>query len=325
MVIRKFKKNNPIKRLVFISFLLGVVLWIGINFLIPAPQEKETPIEVQELTAFSNGQTVTISGVLIKENKFPLYTHVLTAAGGLQFGLKSPQINLNTYTWAIEVVWIIEETYKNIPIVRIDTVKLPKNHVIVKNNTYFFVNELLFFDFSQDPAFNVVKTTSGIDMFYNNMHLINIKSVVCNKITQNKNCENTLLDLRYNAAENFTSEVGFDYYRYKTGTWIAFNRDIFGYIFKPGNDDMLLDKSSVVTIIDFKNILRKKQDLLTSNCKNDDQHMTDMQDPVIAHNTPRTLTLNIKWKTNKGWTSSCMLTIDLWNDWKVNSVIFDVK
>jgi hypothetical protein len=57
-------------------------------------------------------------------------------------------VNLNAYKGDVEVVGKLEKFLKRTPIVEVQSIKLPDQGLIIKNNIYYFTDDFLYIDFS---------------------------------------------------------------------------------------------------------------------------------------------------------------------------------
>lgn len=73
-------------------------------------------------------------------------------------GLKSTAVNLNTYSGKVEVVGTVEKFLKYTPILEVTAIKLPKQKLIIKNNTYFFADNFFLLDFSAQPQLSATRS-----------------------------------------------------------------------------------------------------------------------------------------------------------------------
>ena len=74
-------------------------------------------------------------------------------------GLKSSTINLNDYKGIdIQIVGRVKKYFKTTPVLEVDTIKFPKKSLIISNNRYFFVKDLMYLDFTTQPQLSAVRS-----------------------------------------------------------------------------------------------------------------------------------------------------------------------
>jgi len=330
MVIRKLNREKPkLKTLVLLTVLIAIVLLVVFNLFKKPHDDIYINPNLPELPQYKKWESLVITGTLIFDNHFPLYTHIIETKDNKKFGIISKSLNLNDYSWYVEIVWAFETLIKTLPIITISKIKIPEQDLIVDNNVYFFVDALLRFDFSDQVWFKAVKSGENIQVYFNDLLLIDIERFACNKVTKNRNCDNILTDLRYSTAGSFNSYLWTDYYRYETGSWITFNKDIFEYILTPLDDETILDVANVINIIDFKHITTKKQKEITEHCQNgktweEKETLTQIEEVTMSHDDPKKVLFIIKWSTDKKNKATCMMTLNLWEDRKTENVMFDI-
>ena len=186
---------------------------------------------------------------------------------------------------------------------------------------------MLYFDFADQNGFNIIKTGHTIKILFQDLLLITIKRTACNQITNSQNCEYIAGTLKDKGVERFTSYLNHDFYRYGTGgSRITFNKDIYGYIFTPINQETMLDLSSITSILDSQYIMSKKQDVISKKCQQNWEKLdtTKISEIHMTHANFQDIKLILKWKTTKNNSATCTLTFDLWHDRTTKNVIFDV-
>ena len=279
---------------------------------------------VTELPDFVVWAPVKVEWKIFLQNNFPLYTHIIQQDDGINFWLKSTSHNLNDYTGYLEIEGHIDTIVKSLPVLVVDTIKIPDSKLIIENNVYFFVEDLLKFDFGQHIGFGARKDDWEIIIFFNDNDLIKIERFICNKVTTSQNCQTVLMDLKYSAADNFNSYYGSEFYRYKSG-WITFNKDMFGYIFHPVDDDTLLDISNVMTIITLETILSQKEKIINAQCKNDTDSLNRHISTEVSYDDAKIITLILKWKNQTNFDATCMISFDLRNSRDLDKVNFYIN
>ncbi len=136
-------------------------------------------------------------------------------------------------------------------------------------NRYFFVNDLVYLDFSTQPQLSAMKSGSDIQVFFNNEPIVHIERFVCSKILKMRDCTYLITNYIQTNKDNFESYRSYTFYKHSTGFWTTFDDHEYGFIFKDISDDMILDISNMFRIVNQQFVLDNKMNLIQFNCKND--------------------------------------------------------
>lgn len=318
MIIRKIRKNGivskskVIKRAILILVIFVILKWIS---LLRNSQSKNTSVGVEQV-----GKEITIKGHLSSENKFPYYTHSITNATKNKFGLKSTTINLNSYSGQVEVIGTVEKFLKLTPIVEVSAIKLPSQRVIIKNNTYYFADDFFLLDFSDQPQLSAIGSGKEIVVLFDNKPVVKIERFLCGIILKGKTCAALIDDYIKNGRDNFTSLRGYDFYKHNATTWIVFEWDSFGYVFKNIEDDMVLNLSNMITLINKDFVIKNKSAAIWKTCSAESDPMQKILSSKIKYSSNGILTLNIIGQTKEKNTTDCSLAFDPWDNWSVKKI-----
>ena len=260
------------------------------------------------------GKRMKFIGEIKNDNQFPLYTHSITNDNWEKVYVKSTSINLNTQKGEIEIVWEIKDYNKDAPIIEVDTIKFKDQWLIIKNNAYLFVNDLLYLDFSNQPQLSANKTEKDINILFEWKKIFSVERFLCSKILKNKSCNYLIQDYNSNQKESFDSYRGYTFYKHGTGLRTAFDGDTFWYIFKGIEDDVLLSVSSMVRIIDKNFITKNKGINIKETCKNNNWYLDHFSFAKTEYKENNLISITIDWETNKGKDMECELTFDIRNE-----------
>ncbi len=325
MIIRKLKQKKIVNTKVISLF---IILCVGVYFLITLTTgivnrlTNSSQVEMPTLWA-----SLTFSGKISIDNNFPNYTHSLIDSNGNKIWLKSSTINLNSYKQIkIEIVGRVKKYFKTIPILEVDTVKIPNQDVMITNNRYFFVKDLLYLDFSTQPQLSATKSWNNIQVRFNENLVVNIERFVCSKILKSKNCTNLITDYIKNNKDSFESLRGYTFYKHWTGFWTTFDDNVFGFIFKDIADEMVLDISNMFKIVNKDFILKNKIDLIQSNCKNSTVQLRNIDtESTFLYEDPYLIKLTLNGTDKKNNPVTCRITFDVRNNWNVTDVQFSIN
>jgi hypothetical protein len=251
------------------------------------------------------------------DNQFPLYTHAITNDDGEKVYVKSTSINLNAQKGEIEIVWEVKEYYKDSPIIEVDTIKFKNQWLIIKNNAYLFVNDLLYLDFSNQPQLTANKVDKDINVYFDWKKIFSTERFLCSRILKNKSCNYLIQDYNTNQKESFDSYRWYTFYKHGTGLRTTFDGDTFGYIFKGIEDDVLLSISSMIRIVDKNFITKNKSDKIKENCKNNNWYLDHFSFAKTELKENNNISITIDWETNKWKRMECILTMDIRNEREV--------
>ncbi len=323
MVIRKLKQKKIVNTKVIVRFILlcvgtyfliKLVTWIAHRFSQTVPEDM-----------YTLGATLTFSGRIVTDNQFPTYTHSLITKEWKKIGLKSSTINLNAYVdKKIELVGSVKKYFKVTPVMEVDTIKIPDQGLIITDNRYFFVNELVYLDFSTQPQLSASKSWNDIQVRFNEDPVVSIERFVCSKILKTRDCTYLITNYIQTNKDNFESYRAYTFYKHGTGFWTTFDDNQFGFLFKNVSDDMILDISNMFRIVNKDFVVENKSNLIQSNCQNDFSQLRTI-DPewTFTYHDPYTITLGLQGSDKKKNPATCRITFDIRNDRNVTDVQFN--
>lgn len=267
-------------------------------------------------------EKVSASWIIYYDNNYPTNTHRLSNALE-SFGLKDSAINLNNFLDInVEIEWNISEITSKYPILFISKLKIPKYKLSISENKYFYVKDLISFDFSKDIDVYSQKTWWRIVVYYQNEPILYVDTFVCNNIVDNQNCEKMKQNYIVNLNETFQSALWYIFYRNKESSWVTFNDNNIWYIFTANSDEEILNMSHLINIINSDFLRINKNDLLLSGCSNDDitlKNISNVEKRIVDDNL---IKLVIIWKTTDWKIANCKLNIDIFDDRNiVNSMV----
>lgn len=324
MVIRNLKQKKILNIKVILWFVL---LCIAVFFLIKlagsiVQRFNQTP---QENMIYTLWASIAFSGTIVVDNNFPNYTHSLTTSDGKKIGLKSSIVNLNAYVdKKIALVWKVKKYFKITPVLEVDTIKLPDQWLIITANRYFFVDDLMYLDFSTQPQLSAIKSGNDIQVLFNETPVVSIERFVCSKILKTRDCTYLIGNYIQTTKDTFESYRSYTFYKHSTGYRTTFDNDQYGFMFKDVSDDMILDISNMFRIVNKQFVLENKMDLIRSHCQNDFAQLRNVSSEwTFTYHAPYTITLGLQWTDNKKDPATCRITFDVWNEWNVTDVQFN--
>jgi hypothetical protein len=122
-----------------------------------------------------------------------------------RIGLKSASINLNNYKGNVEIVGKIEKFLKLVPIVEVDTVKLPDQGLIIKDKRYFFTKDFLYLDFTTQPQLSAIRSGNEIEILFGDKIVLSIERFLCSVVIRNHDCGALIADYNDKKKDNFDS------------------------------------------------------------------------------------------------------------------------
>lgn len=248
-------KTKRIRILVVIIFCLAIFFTIWM--LAYKDKTKINYFLWEELTEY---------GTLEIHNNYPLNTHKLITKNWI-FWLISSSLNINNFIDdEILIHWNISNITKEFPIIEVDSISIPDKNVKVKNNIYSFTKELLYLDFSQEKEFYATKNWQTITIYHQKTPVIEIETFFCSKITPTQNCEELIESYKTNDNDLFSSYGWNIFYKISDNKWATFNDDTLWYIIHTTDEDLLLNISHLINIINTTFIAKSKSDFLISNC-----------------------------------------------------------
>lgn len=260
MLIRNFQKKRNFRKLT--KNILIIVIGAIIVF-------KVTNFVYYEITKDSNlnwQQELSFYWEISVENNFPLYTHKISNTKGDYVFLKSSYINLNSYSGYLEVFGKINEIRSWTPILDVESLKFPDQWLVLKNNNYLFVKDMIYLQFEQQTDLSAIRDDKEIHIYYDNRKIGSIERFVCSRALRQKDCSYLIEDYSNSQKDNFDSYWWYTYYKHWTGLRTMFDWKIFGYIFKDIEEENMLNLSHLIRLIDSNFVVANKKDILTESC-----------------------------------------------------------
>lgn len=260
MVIRKIHTNyNNITKVIF--FCIAILLIIG--QLTQKTAESETSMaNIIAPDGLEEGSTIAVSWYIVSANNFPIYTHTISTSSNRKFGLISTSINLNAYTHKnIQAYGKITNKLKNISIIKVESIYIANQELIIQNRKTYFPKELVVIDTSNINDLIAKKTENKIVLVLEDMPIITIEPETCEE-----NCKQLQDQLIAGSYDNFTSYPGITYYKIDDQIWIAFADTNKPYRITTETDDLLLDISETISFID-EWYIQTKIDSIPASCQ----------------------------------------------------------
>lgn len=244
MVIRKIHTNyNNITKVIF--FCIAILLIIG-QLTQKADESETSMVNIIAPDWLGEGKMVAVSGYLVSANNFPVYTHTISTNTNRKFGLISTTINLNAYTHKnIQAYGKITGKTKNIPIIKVESIYIANQELVIQNKNTYFPQELVVIDTSNINDLIAKKTEDGIVLYLEDMPIITISPESCET-----NCKDLQDQVIQGAYDSFSSYPGITYYKVDSQTRIAFSDMNKPYRITSETDDLLLDVSESIRFID---------------------------------------------------------------------------
>lgn len=318
MVIRKLKQKKIVNtKVVSLFILLCVATYFLIKLLTWIVERfNQTP---QDTMVYTLWATISFSGKLILDNNFPHYTHSLVSKDGNKVWLKSTSLNLNAYVnQQLELIGTVKKYFKITPVLEISIVKVPDQWLILKDNRYFFVSDLLYLDFSAQPQLSAIKSGNNIIVLFDTDAVVTLERFACSKILKTRDCTSLVTTYIQTHKDTFESYLGYTFYKHDTWFWTTFDANNFWFLFKDITDDMMLDISSMFKMVNKKFVIDNKMDLIKEYCQDGITSLATVDSQWSVELTePHTLVVTFKWTDTDRQAATCKLSFDMWNEWDV--------
>lgn len=293
-------------------FVIGIiVIWFIVSIIFLNKTNYVPPVE------HFIWEKVSTFWIVSYDNNYPTNTHKLSNVLE-SFGLKDSAINLNNFLDTnVEIDWNISEITDKYPILLISKLKIPDYKLSISENKYFYVKDLISFDFSKDTDVYSKKTWWKIVIYYQKEPILYVDTFICNNIIDSQNCENMKKNYIMNLNETFQSTLWYTFFRNKENSWVTFNDNNIWYIFTANTDEDMLNLSHLIYIIDSNFLGVNKENLIISWCSNSDiilKNISSIEKGIIDDNLIR---LSVTWKTTEWKIANCKLNIDIFDDWNI--------
>lgn len=271
----------------------------------------EKIVEKNANQTFVVGTTINFAWEINAENNFPLYTHKITNKQGNTIFLKSSSINLNSYSGKLEIFGEIKDIRKDIPIIEVSALKFADQGLIIKNNIYFFVKDLLYLDFWNQPQLSAKKEKKEIQIFYEKQKVSSIERFLCSRVLRQRDCTYLIEDYSNNQKENFDSYRWYTYYKHGTGLRTVFDETMFWYVFKDIEEETMLNLSTIIRIVDKKFIISNKRNTIKEACNDKGEDNIQIENSIVQYDDNNQVHISAKSsKTGK----TCKVTFDMRNE-----------
>lgn len=317
-----YMKQQPKKSVSFLMLFIVIVCTFFVAFLVFKNLDRmgsrfsssSESIQGQQIWA-----SVSLSGILHANWDLISYTHTLTMIDGSLIGLKSKDINLNSYTGMIEIQWIVEKEIASLFIIEVSAVSWSlsgtwsiQEEVLSWTGMYMSQAGVYFpADFFQ--RYSLLNQWENGTIKLENIatkQAIEISYFACKKSDPNKNCTQLRQNIWSSAEKTVTTLRGDIIYKLEGITsWFMTNDDLYGYFINDIPDQEVIDIANAVVFPNDDYIqntwLSKMQSLCT------DGKTSLMQ--VTHHSLGMDLNgliVNLEWPTVDG-SAVCKVFIDL--------------
>ncbi len=306
------KKENKQKRIRLIILTAIIIFWAILLI--------SNIVKSNQKITYKVWDKIHISGTIIVDDNYPINTHKIFN-NNESFGIKSSSINLNNFNNKdLLLNWTIDEIDTKYPILNIKNIQDPTSKVIITDNRYFFTQELISFDFSQDTDIKAEKIDNYIQIYYQNQPMITVETFICNKVTPTQNCEQLIYTYNNNLNEMFTTYLWYTFYKNKENSRVTFNNQTLGYIVKAEDNEFLLSISHLINIVDSKFLAENKKELIKQYCIDQSwaylKDIKKIESQIVDNDL---IKFDINGTTNTKKKVNCKLTINIRNDWEVKN------
>ncbi len=308
MIIRKLNKNKKLYLKTVVIFILVAIFLIVIFY-------KYSNILGQIKFWSNNFSWSNGTNIFWKIEKIEKvgYNEYILKNNEIQIIVKNYPQSIDSLIWNnILSNWEIKEIGDN-KVFFIKYIKDFDNNILIENNIYTFANELIIFNTKEMPSVVPKKQWNKIIIYYKNNPLIDISTFGCSKISASNNCKQLIDDFDLNENEYFNSYNWLFYYKIDKNRWEAFNDTLLWYYMETKDDDVLLNLSSVIEIINSDYISNNKKELIINNCK-DIFNITNID--IIWQNWS-IIIIDVKWKNQDKKDTQCEVRFDIMNERKI--------
>lgn len=308
MIIRKLNKDKkwPIKTIVII--ILVTIFLIVIFF--------EYPNILKHIDIWTNNYILNNGvNILWKIEKIEemWYNEFFLVNKDSKILLKNYPQNIDNLIWNnVLINWEVKEI-ADTELFFIKFIKDLDQNTIIENNIYTFANELVIFNTKEMPSVVPYKQWNKITIYYKNNPLIDISSFGCSKVSASRDCKQLINDFDLNENEYFDSYNWLVYYKIDDNKWELFNDTLLWYYIQTKDDDVLLNISSVIDIINSDYILNNKKDLILNSC----EYLVSIDDIDIIWQDWSIIIVDAKWNNKDKQDTRCKTSFDLMKDWKI--------
>lgn len=273
----------------------------------------------EQMTRYFMGEQVMLEGILTMSDDISQFSHLLTTKEKQQFGLKSFDIALNSYTGSVQVKWEVTWFKQQMPIIQVaDVVWVRWSDEAttswgdnIGNGSYTYVAWAnLWIDLSVFPGYALTQLGNDIQIHDGtNTKLITITPFRCTPGDATKDC--TVLKSVVENAQRFTNAAGMVFYNLsETEQWIAFNWTMQWYTLTAEPDVQLQTYASVFEIVD-PTVFDSRLDEMKTLCKDINSRLATVSTHETVIETNGVVNIGMDGSTNAWVAASCIVTTSL--------------
>jgi len=297
------------------TIIMAIIAMIVIGQIIHKGNKQVAITQENKAIQAPNGiqinSTIQAKGLIKQDNNFPIHTHSLVLENQAIIWLRSTKINLNNFLDDYDIFGVIHNINKWVPSVDVVWMRNNSKEIFIKDNIYTYINKKIVINLENLPTIYTYPNNNTISIISDKETILKIKHISCKK---EKDC---LWYTQDSQTERFTSTIGHTFYKKEEWIWRLKheNKDI--YVLE-GDDDDIIDFSSVIELLDSTYIVKKHQDDIFKICN----ELENIWKADIEIESKKVL-LTTEWTNTKNETIRCKVSFDIRNDiWITNVSLF---
>lgn len=271
-----------------------------------------------ETTWFSIGQEVSLSGIIQNDGDLIIYTHTLTTADTTILGLKSRTLDLNVYTWIIDIQGVVEKEYNDMFIIEVSFVSWALANTwmtwaILGSGSGMYIPQAgIYLPAEFGQSYTLLNNGEGWELRVQHIssnQTVTISYFACKKTDPNKNCSQLKQNIWSSAEKTFSTSYGMTVYKLEGVTSRFFaNGENYGYFINDVSEQEVMDVVHAFIIPNeyyIQNVLLSKVQTLCSDGTTSLMQVSSFKLGMDLNG----LVLTLEWPTTDG-SAACKVFVD---------------
>lgn len=258
--------------IIYVALVVSwIIILVGI-WIVFFRDRPESPLEdtLDTQVRYIIGEQVILEWTLTMSDDISQFSHLLTTADTMVFGIKSYDVALQGYSGKVQIKWEVVGFKKQIPIVQVAEivgVKWDEMNNGSGSTSYTYLADVgLWIDLSAFPGYSVKQLGNDIELYdTTNTKLLVITPFVCTAWDPTKDCAGLKTSLQ--DEQRFTNSAGMTFYAdTEQKRRIAFDGTTQGFILIAESESNVQTYASIFEIVD-TTMFDARLDEMKSLCK----------------------------------------------------------
>lgn len=269
-------------------------------------------------------QWVILKGMVEKNKNFDMFSHNFTDTEWKKFGLKSANVDLNSYQGEVSIKWTISDIIDELPIIKVEEIvsesaKEAPAKIVADSTVVFIDTANLIVDLSPTKGFTLEETAEDIKIIDINEStpetVLSISSFNCDSSSNLTDCETLQKNLKTMNADSFISTHWIKYTNMtETNTWLAFDWNGKWFYVRPSWEKNLVNFVDLISFLNDGTLKNDIQKEVWKTCKTLDAKLWDTFTLKSTLQSDDLLLATIQWLSTD-WKNNvvCKYNVKIWH------------